>query len=99
MLLQSLLGISDGIIVDDYFISNQMRKGSAAADSIRRKGRLDRTFFSGTSPEAMETTLLFLRSKYGSVSPGYLDQIGFDERWRQRLVVALILPPTTRSML
>jgi hypothetical protein len=98
MLLQSLLEISDEIIVDDYFKSNQMRNGSAAADSIRRKGRLDRNFFSGTSPEAMETTLKFLRSKYGSVSPGYLDQIGFDERWRQRLVVALMLPPT-RSML
>jgi hypothetical protein len=99
MLLQSMLGISDEIIVDDYFKSNQMqRKGSAAADSFRRKGRLDRTFFSGTSPEAMETTLLFLRSKYGSVSPGYFDQIGFDERWRQRLVAVLMRPPT-KSML
>lgn len=98
MLLQSMLGISDENIVDDYFKSNQMRKGSAAADAIKIKGRLDRNFFSGTSPEAMETTLLFLRSKYGSVSPGYLDQIEFDERWRQRLV-AVLMRPFSRSML
>jgi hypothetical protein len=91
MLLQSILGISDETIVEDYFLSNEMLrgKGSAAAEEIRKRGRLDRKFFSGTNREAMVTTLSFLRAKYGSVSPGYLDSIGFDEHWRRRLATVL----------
>ena len=95
MLLQSMLGISDEEIIEDYFKSNQMNKGSAATDGIRKKGRLDRRAFSGTSREAMQATLHFLRSKYGSISPGYLDDIGFGPEWRQRLL-AVLKPPMSR---
>jgi hypothetical protein len=71
------------------------------------RGRLSRKLFSGTNPEAMITTLDFLRGKYGSVSPGYLDSIGFDSPWRQRLLQVLVLKnnnssppiPMTRSKL
>lgn len=99
MLLQSLLGFSDEIIISDYYRSNEMlssarrgkvQDGSAAAEGrIRQKGKLDRKFFSGTNKAAMITTLEFLRSKYGSISPGYLDSIGFDESWRRRLRIFL----------
>jgi hypothetical protein len=61
-------------------------KGDGRSSS---KGRLDRNIFSGTNPEAMKKTLRFLRHKYGSVSPGYLDDIGFDDHWRRRLVSVL----------
>jgi hypothetical protein len=103
MLLQSMLGLRDEDIVADYYLSNEMLKkddsGSAAAGEIR--GRISRKFFSGTNPEAMITTLDFLRSKYGSVSPGYLDSIGFDSQWRQRMLQLLKngSSPTTRSRL
>jgi protein tyrosine/serine phosphatase len=96
MLLQSLVGVSDEDIVEDYYKSNIMRKTSAAAEGMRQRGKLDRAFFSGTNPEAMVTTLAFLRSKYGSVSPGYLDSIGFDQSWRQRLVQVLDIVPKSR---
>jgi hypothetical protein len=100
MLLQSLLGVSDQDIVADYFLSNQMKRtnaGSAAAEQGRQRGKLDRKFFSGTNEQAMITTLAFLRNKYGSVSPGYLDAIGFDELWRNRLLAVLgVSPPKSK---
>lgn len=94
MLLQSILGVCDLNIVADYFRSNQMLLGnadvgSAAADEIRPRGKLDRNFFSGTNKQAMISTLHFLRDKYGSVS-GYLDSINFDQTWRTRLASVLI---------
>jgi protein tyrosine/serine phosphatase len=89
MLLQSILGLSDDEIILDYFKSNQMQKGSAALGRLQNRGTMDHDIFSGTNPEAMETTLRFLRSKYGSVSPGYLNGIGFDEIWRQRLLAVI----------
>jgi hypothetical protein len=89
MLLQSIMELSDEEIILDYFKSNQMQKGSAALGSLRQTGAMDHDTFSGTNPEAMETTLRFLRSKYGSVSPGYLNSIGFDEIWRQRLLAVI----------
>jgi hypothetical protein len=96
MLLQSLLGVSDRTIIADYFLSNQMLQqdsaggGSAAANTIRTRGKMDRRFFSGTNEQAMISTLHFLRGKYGSVSPGYLDAIGFDASWRNRLSTVLV---------
>ena len=94
MLLQSILGVTDETIVEDYCLSNimlegQMQYSSAAADQIRRPGRIDRNFLTGANRPAMETTLSFLRNKYGSVSPGYLDAIGFDRSWRARLSIVL----------
>ena len=94
MLLQSILGVTDETIVEDYCLSNimlegQMQYSSAAADQIRRPGRIDRNFLTGANRPAMETTLSFLRNKYGSVSPGYLDAIGFDRSWRKRLSIVL----------
>ena len=114
MLLQSLMGVSDDEIVEDYHRSNESFlykikskstevDGSSAAaaaatttstsgkkqSTSTTKGKLDRNIFSGTNPEAMVTTLQFLRQKYGSVSPGYLDDIGFDDSWRQRLISVL----------
>lgn len=99
MLLQSLLGIPDDHIIEDYFLSNRLLRGrgSAAADGVRKWGKLDRKFFTGTNREAMLTTLSFLRSKYGSIAPGYLDSIGFDENWRRRL--ARVLVSSQRSKL
>ena len=40
---------------------------------------------------AMKQTLKYLQERYGSVSPGYLQSIGFDDSWRIRLVTALLL--------
>lgn len=99
MLLQSILGLSDTEIIEDYYMSNRMlqnnnndNESSAAAQQVQQRqqrGRLNRSFFGGTNREAMITTLQFLRTKYKSVSPGYLDSIGFDSTWRERLLNVL----------
>eukprot|EP00547_Thalassionema_nitzschioides_P005703 CAMPEP_0194216704 /NCGR_PEP_ID=MMETSP0156-20130528/19518_1 /TAXON_ID=33649 /ORGANISM="Thalassionema nitzschioides, Strain L26-B" /LENGTH=250 /DNA_ID=CAMNT_0038945533 /DNA_START=140 /DNA_END=889 /DNA_ORIENTATION=+ len=82
MLLQVILDVSDEEILVDYLLSNQVKEESAAAERIARKrGRLHIKTFSGTNQEAMVITLSFLRAKYGSISPGYLNSIGFDEMW------------------
>lgn len=70
--------------------NNKNNEGSAAlANTVRIRGKMDRRAFAGTNEKAMISTLHFLRGKYGSVSPGYLDAIGFDESWRNRLVRVL----------
>ena len=97
MLVQSMLGLGDDEIVSDYFESNQLREASAALDTVRKTGRLDRNVFSGTNRQAMVDTLRFLRTKYGSVSPGYLDAIGFGAPWRERLLDVLRRPPSSYS--
>ena len=91
MLLQSIVGVSDRSIVEDYFASDNVmgHYGSAAAVAAlggeRQYGRLDRVLFSRATKEAMVATLEYLRQKYGSISPGYLDHIGFNKDWRHRI--------------
>lgn len=92
MLLQSALGVSDDKIVADFVeseSSEQSKQGSAAMDAAEARMKIDRQVLAGAPPEVMEATLACLRKKYGSVSPGYLDDIGFDESWRSRLLAAL----------
>lgn len=90
LLCQSILGVSDDEIVDDYNKSDAMRASSASeAMKPRRKGRLDRNVFAGSPREACLGALAFVRTKYGSVSPGYLDYIGFDQSWRDRFRLAI----------
>ena len=91
MLLQSILGVPDHIIVEDYYTSDKIswHGGSAAAVAAlgeRQYGRLDPVVFSRATREAMVSTLEYLRRKYGSISPGYLDHIGFTNEWRQRIL-------------
>jgi hypothetical protein len=100
MLCQSMLGVSDEEIIADYHRSEGMIEGSAAlkkALSTQQAGKIDRQIFGGAPREVMQTTLAWLRSKYGSVSAGYLDDIGFDSSWRDRLSIALRpSPPNSR---
>jgi hypothetical protein len=93
MLCQSILGVSDDEIISDYHRSEAAMSTSAALQHVvssQRGGKLDKVKFGGAPSEVMETTLSWLRSKYGSVSPGYLDAIGFDDSWRRRFAAALL---------
>lgn len=83
MLCQSILGLSDENVIADYAKSECMRDPSVAAQSLSR-GRFDKAKFNGAPPESMVSTLEFIRAKYGSVCPGYVDAIGFDKSWRDR---------------
>jgi len=76
--------------------NNYYNEGSAAlANTVRIRGKMDRRAFAGTNEKAMISTLHFLRGKYGSVSPGYLNAIGFDESWRKRL--SQVLEPVVHA--
>ena len=108
MLCQSILEIPDDIIIDEYNLSEEhlgSQEGSAAVESRTddgggpSAGRIDRRFFSGAPKHVMRETLSFLRDKYGSVSPGYLDNIGFNADWRRRFinVVRVNVSAITRS--
>lgn len=98
MLGQSIVGLSDDEIVDDYHLSDRdfrsRDSGSAAADGLgagrQRSDKRDRSVFSGAPRHAMMSTLEMIRSEYGSVSPGYLDEIGFDRGWRLRFLAAVV---------
>ena len=99
MLCQSIIGLDENIIIQDYAESDKYKKqlaaedrdGSAAGDLMvkkNEKGKLDRSIFSGAPAKVMKQTLQYIQSKYGSVL-GYLDAIGFDSEWRLRFTSAL----------
>jgi hypothetical protein len=98
MLCQSILGLSDEDIIDDYFKSDVMRKedttlAAAVAETRQRpppRGKVNQRVMAGAPRHAMRETLIFIRGKYGSVAPGYLDAIGFDTSWRLRFHEARI---------
>jgi Tyrosine phosphatase family len=85
MLCQSILQMSDDDIIEEYAKSECMREeGCTNTNAITVKGRFDRQRFAGSPPHVMAETLTFVRRKYGSVCPGYLDAIGFGKSWRDR---------------
>lgn len=92
MLLQAAAGVDKEDIVADFaesHVFDQSRRGSAAMQAAAERFKIDARVLSGARPEVMEATLAFLSSKYGSVCPGFLNEIGFDESWRCRLEAAL----------
>ena len=89
MLCQSILGQSDDEIIEEYFISDINMRDHSVAALKAVKGKFDKRKFTGAPREAMAETLSFLRLKYGSVSPGYLNSIGFDKHWRDRFVACV----------
>jgi len=94
MLCQSIVGVSDDDITSCYHRSDSaMKKRNAAKLPVQTWGKLDRNVFAAAPKDVMTDTLAMLRERYGSVSPGYLDSIGFDATWRQRLVQVMTLQP------
>eukprot|EP00978_Attheya_sp_CCMP212_P004570 scaffold9981_cov51-Attheya_sp.AAC.1 len=98
MLCQSMMGLADEHIIDDYFQSDKRKKsGSSAATTAlgnQTRGKLDRRAFSGAPREVMISTMALIRSKWGSVSE-YLDSIGFDTSWQERYTKCIHLTPST----
>ncbi|CAB9530367.1 Inherit from COG: protein tyrosine serine phosphatase [Seminavis robusta] len=104
MLCQAMMGVSDDHIIEDYYKSHNVKgrrkeqKTSAAMEratattSNKKKAsaevKLDRSIFHSAPREVMQATVEYLRSNYGSIAPGYLEQIGFDASWQQRFQVA-----------
>ena len=93
MLCQSVLGIPDEDILADYNESERTFGETAAAAVVQ--GKLDRRVFRGAPKPVMEWTLSYLREKHGSVE-GYLNHIGFDDMWQNRLRKALGSPVSSK---
>eukprot|EP00545_Synedropsis_sp_CCMP1620_P003392 CAMPEP_0119023828 /NCGR_PEP_ID=MMETSP1176-20130426/30715_1 /TAXON_ID=265551 /ORGANISM="Synedropsis recta cf, Strain CCMP1620" /LENGTH=269 /DNA_ID=CAMNT_0006978969 /DNA_START=150 /DNA_END=956 /DNA_ORIENTATION=+ len=81
MLCQSILGMSEEEIIEEYFKSEVMRNPSVAVKRVAAKGRFDKRKFNGAPRESMIATLAFIKSKHSSICPGYLDSIRFDKSW------------------
>ena len=106
MLCQSILGLTEERIVEDYHLSSlanfqkHKRDGSAAGYTLSKtkiKGKLDLSVFSGAPKEATIQTLAMIKSNYGSVNPGYLNAIGFDEDWRRCFTSAISKQTNTHA--
>lgn len=104
MLCQSILGIDDATIVQDYHKSEKLlkkREESAAVTTIAKtqfKGKINKSFFSGSPEEAMISTIAFIKERHGSFE-GYLDFIGFGESWRNRFTAVISMGGDFRSNL
>ena len=92
MLCQALIGVSQHDIIEDYHKSHDKKENHKEASAALQRitsdqsgpVKLNRTIFNSAPRHVMESTLEYLRSKYGSIAPGYLDHIGFDGAWQQR---------------
>jgi hypothetical protein len=99
MLCQCIVNVSDEDIVEDYSLSGPQGETSNIL-TTKTGGGLDRSKFNGAPKHVMEGTLEYIRNKYGSVCPGYLDSIGFDRLWQSRLngVITTAEPDTLHAM-
>lgn len=97
MLCQSILGIDDHDIIEDYHKSEHLLNCNKTSteyldthttEETKIKGKLNKSFFAGSPKAAMISTLTFIRSKYGSID-SYLDFIGFNLSWRRRFREAM----------
>lgn len=82
MLLQAIIGLVDGDMIDDFAASQT--ELSASLSALSHLTMSDMRVFGSADPAIMVDTLAALRDTYGTVSPNYLDAIGFDESWRER---------------
>ncbi|CAN0013237.1 unnamed protein product [Laminaria digitata] len=88
----AVLGVPDEAIVDDYALSEAAYKELADRNAMvgaLAQEDLDPDIFLGAPRYVMEDILRFIRAKYGSIDD-YLDSIGFDADWRERLRGALL---------
>jgi len=94
MLVLKVLGAGDGEIVADYTLSDSayrdLNDRKAMVGALQQED-LDPDKFLCAPAYVMEDTLRCLETQYGSVD-GYLDSIGFDEKWRSKLRKALTDP-------
>jgi hypothetical protein len=86
MLCESMLGVKDDDIVDDFAQSICVQALAETRYTEIFQGRVDSVGFSHAPPQTMMLTLEYLRHKYGSITK-YLDSISFDESWRKRFVL------------
>lgn len=87
MLLQSALGVPDPDIVADFAKSSADGLSKEAHQAVKKLGipsQVNAAVISAANPRMMDDTLALIREQYGSVLQ-YLNGIGFDEKWRQRL--------------
>ena len=112
MLLQSIVGLDDEKIIEDYHFSHiksseknrkhrknnllSMKQNITKLKVKTNKNpswtshKLDHDTFLVAPRHIMKYTLTYIRKKYGSVCPGYLDHIDFGCKWRLRLTESLL---------
>jgi len=87
MLTLHIVGASDDEIIADYVLSDSAYKDikdSKAMVVAMKQVDVDPTIFLRADPAVMRATMLYLRTKFGSID-SFLDTYGFDAIWRNKL--------------
>ncbi len=87
MLTLHVLGATDEEIVADYVLSDAAYKDlndkKAMVAGLKQRD-VDPEIFLRAHPHVMKHGMNYLRTKFGSIT-GFLDEYGFDEKWREKL--------------
>jgi len=90
MLLQCVAGFTEEQIISEYIISEAEAKHiTAQALKNHKNSFVDPEIMSGADTAGINGALSHLQEKYGGVET-YLDDIGFDLSWRERLKKVLV---------
>lgn len=88
MLCQSILGYTKQEMIDEYHLSdeahNPQQDTTKKTKNKTKKSLIDRNIFNTAPKHVMKETIEWLECNHGGSIDGYLDDIGFDETWRQR---------------
>jgi len=87
MLIQDTIGLPMSKIKEDYYMSDKymLEHHLTSLSRVPKEGTLDHRIFHRAPIYCIEHAMYFLGKEYGSGTEGYLDNIGFDQSWRNRL--------------
>ena len=94
ILLQLAVGVSEDEIIAEYSRSYELLQGSKALEQLYvdvKKVNIPAQLWAETPPYVCENTLQHIH-KLGGIEK-YLDSVGFDRSWRDRLKRAVLVEP------
>lgn len=85
-LILSVLGVSEEIIIEEYYLSNRYTQYLAKAGMMSQIKPDIAKVLAGVEPKYIQSTLNKIKAKYGSVQKMLETELGIDETKRQYLI-------------
>jgi protein-tyrosine phosphatase len=85
-LILSVLGVSEEIIIEEYYLSNRYTQYLAKAGMMSQIKPDIAKVLAGVEPKYIQSTLNKIKAKYGSVQKMLEIELGIDETKRQYLI-------------
>jgi protein-tyrosine phosphatase len=85
-LILSVLGVSEEIIIEEYYLSNRYTQYLAKAGMMSQLKPAIAKVLAGVEPKYIRSTLNKIKTKYGSVLKMLETELGIDETKRQYLI-------------